>query len=208
MAEVASVEDVLSFWFPDGRSISLDALRNHYAKHMRGGADTAILTRFTATLEAACAGELDHWARTARGRLALIVVLDQFSRTCFKNTPRMYAQDARAVELVLEGLDNGHFDALTDPDEKVFFLMPFGHSESRELHERASVMARAIADQSPVALRPLYEFSVSQAETACDVIRRFGRFPHRNAILGRDSSPAELEYLASETPTHLRPLPS
>jgi len=207
MGSVHTQADVLSFWFRKGRSESWESLRDFYGWCMRGGADEAIAERFGPTLDAAIAGALDDWATTAKGRLALILVLDQFSRTIFKGTPRMYAQDAKAVGLSLEGLENGHYAELDDPDEKTFCLLPLGHSEDVALHERAQGLVREILESAPDALRRIYTFSVSQAEGSRDVIRRFGRYPHRNALLGRESSPEELEYLASETPVHQRPTP-
>jgi uncharacterized protein (DUF924 family) len=204
---VASSDEVLAFWFPQGRAASWEALRSYYLWCMRGGADAAIIERFAPTLEAAIAGELDGWAGSPRGRLALILVLDQFSRSIFKGSPKMYAQDPKALALALEGLDNGLYAALTDPDEQTFFVLPLGHSEGLGHHERVFELTRAIAAAAPAALRPGYEFSAGQAEITLDVIRRFGRFPHRNELLGRASTAEEAAYVAAEIPAHLRAVP-
>src|SRR5215213_2237026 len=153
---MSSPEDVLSYWFPE--EDIFDADQETFGRQMQwwfaGGpeVDREISQRFTDMLEQARRGELDHWADTPRGRLALIVVLDQFSRN-------VYRREEEAAD-------------------------------------------------APAHLRAEAEFGISQAKGARDVIARFGRHPHRNEILGRASTPEELEYLRTETPPHLRRPPS
>jgi uncharacterized protein (DUF924 family) len=158
-------------------------------------------------LEQARRGELDHWAETPRGRLALIVVLDQFSRNVYRGSPLSYAQDEKALELALEGIDAG-MDRELSFMERIFFWMPVGHSEDLALQERSVRHKEEEAADAPPHLRAMAEFGISQARAARDVIARFGRHPHRNEILGRESTPEELEYLRTETPPHLRRPPS
>lgn len=207
MTTQVAPEDVLKFWFPEGLARDAARHREQIAWWFRGGADAAILERFMPVLEAAIAGELAGWAATARGRLALIIVLDQFSRSAFRDTPRAFAQDPKAAALALEGVENGQYDQLEHVWEKLFFSMPFSHAEDLALQERSVALAQALRDAAPPHLERLYEFSLSQARGHRDVIARFGRHPHRNRILGRHSTPEELEHLAAGPPVHLRSLP-
>jgi uncharacterized protein (DUF924 family) len=189
-------EEVLSYWFPDDLAdADLETLRRHGKRWMAGGPeiDREITARFGPLLERARRGELDHWAQTPRGRLALIIVLDQFS----------YSQDEKALELALEGIEL-EMDRELAPVERNFFWLPLGHSEDPALHERTVLHAEEEAAHAPPGLEPVYEFGISQAKAARSVIARFGRHPHRNEILGRTSTSEELEYLRTETPPHLR----
>jgi uncharacterized protein (DUF924 family) len=200
-------DDVLQFWFADLAGADHATLVRQFNWWFGGGADATIVARFGPLAERAARGELDDWARAARSRLALIVVLDQFSRSLYRNTPRAYAQDAKACELTLEGLANGHYAALESPWEKTFFFMPLGHSEELEYQQRVVALAEELAAESPPELRKALEHSASQARGHRDVVARFRRHPHRNAVLGRESTPEELEYLAREQPVHTRAVP-
>ena len=203
-------EDVLSYWFPEGiYNVDPETLRCQGKRWMQGGpeVDKEITERFGKLLEQARRGELDHWADTPRGRLALVIVLDQFSRHIYRGSPLSYAQDEKALELALEGIDLG-MDRELGAMERNFFWLPLGHSEDLALHERSVRHAEEEAANAPLHLKALYEFGVSQAEAARSVIARFGRHPHRNEILGRTSTPEELEYLRTEAPPHLRQPPS
>jgi uncharacterized protein (DUF924 family) len=158
-------------------------------------------------LEQARRGELDHWAQTARGRLALIVVLDQFSRNVYRGSSLSYSQDPKALELAVGGIEAG-IDRELSPMERIFFWMPLGHSEVPALQERSVRHQEEEAAKAPPHLRAMAEFGISQARAVRDVIARFGRHPHRNEMLGRTSTPEELEYLRTETPPHMRRAPS
>ncbi len=200
-------EEVLSYWFPDGDIWQAD--RETFGRRMGwwfGGGpevDREISDRFGGVLERARRGGLDHWADTPRGRLALIVVLDQFSRNVYRGSPLAYAQDEKAVDLAVEIIDSGMDRDLT-PTERMLVWMPLGHSEDPAFQERSVRHAEEAAAGAPPHLRAEAEFGISQARGARDVIDRFGRHPHRNEILGRASTPEELEYLRTETPPHLR----
>jgi uncharacterized protein (DUF924 family) len=207
---VISPEEVLSYWFPEGIDDADPQKRRRQGQRWMGGVpevDREITERFCDVLERARRGELDRWADTPRGRLALIVVLDQFSRHVYRGTPEAYAQDEKALRLALEGIDSG-MDRELGAMERVFFWLPLGHSEDLALHERGVVHAEEEAANAPPHRRALSDFGVSQAKAAREVIARFGRHPHRNEILGRESTPEELEYLRTETPPHLRRPPS
>jgi uncharacterized protein (DUF924 family) len=207
MSEAFTPQAVLDFWFPPG----LDADEATHLKQLtwwfRGGADRDIVERFSPAVDAAARGDFDAWARNARGRLALILVLDQFSRSVYRDTPNAWAQDPKALGLTLEGLERGMDRELGSVWERTFFYLPLGHSEKLELQERSVRLTQELVGLAPPHLRKLYEFAVGQASGHRDVIARFGRHPHRNAILGRESTPEELEYLAKGAFVHKRPMP-
>jgi uncharacterized protein (DUF924 family) len=200
-------EDVLRFWFPQQLGSNHAAIVRQFEWWFRGGADAAIAERFSLLLERATQGELDHWSHTPRSRLALILVLDQFSRSLYKGAVRAFAQDPKALALALHGIEIGHHTALETPWEKTFFFLPLGHSEELVHLEIAVKLAEALVTQGPMECRKMLEHSASQARGHRDVIARFGRQPHRNAILGRQSTPEEVDYLARGQLVHLRPLP-
>jgi uncharacterized protein (DUF924 family) len=203
-------DEVLDFWFPEGIGADLATHREQWVWRMRGGADGEIVARFSDLAERASRGSCDRWAETARGRLALVIVLDQFSRSVWRDSPRAYAQDPKALALVLEGLGNGHYDALEHAWEKTFFTMPLGHCEGPDLLERldrAIALARAIHDEAPEHLKPVYEFSARQPVLHREVIAAFGRHPHRNRVLDRESTPEELVYLERGIFPHQREIP-
>jgi uncharacterized protein (DUF924 family) len=201
---------VHDFWFPPGLDdADLETHRRMFVWWFGSGANAA-LPPFAPVLEAARTGRLDHWLGTPGGRLSLIVVLDQFPRGLSAGTPDAYASDAEALRIAEEGLRNGQYDALARPWEKTFFVLPLGHAEGPD-HlarlERVVAMTETIALEAPERLQPLYRHSVSQARGHLEVISRFGRFPHRNPILGRVSTPEEAAYLAKGDFVHLRPPP-
>jgi uncharacterized protein (DUF924 family) len=198
---------VYDFWFPPGLDGADAETQRRMFEWWFGGGANAALPRLAPVLEDAKAGRLDHWRATPLGRVSLLVVLDQFPRGLFAGTPEAYASDPDALRVAEEGLRNGHYDALSKPWEKTLFLLPLGHAEGpghRERLERAVVLAEAIAREAPEHLRPLYEFSAGQARGHRDVIARFGRFPHRNPVLGRPSTPEEAAYVAKGDFVHRR----
>jgi len=200
-------EDVLGFWFPSNSICERADVTCQVDWWFRGGADTDIVARFPPLLERAASGELDEWSRMPRSRLALIIVLDQFSRSIHRGTAWAFAQDAKAVALTLEGLDSGHYAALGSHWEKLFFALPLAHSENLAHLDRVVELMEALVEEGPPELGWWLEFSASQARGHRDVVRRFGRHPHRNAALSRQSTPDELEYLARGEFVHTRPLP-
>jgi uncharacterized protein (DUF924 family) len=200
-------EDVLRFWFPELSGANHARMVRQFEWWFRGGANSAVAERFSLLLERATRGELDHWSNWPRPRLALIIVLDQFSRSLYRDTARAFAQDPKALALALEGLEIGHYAALETPWEKTFFLLPLGHSEELAQLGRAVALAEELAENAPPELRRVLEHSASQARGHRDVIARFGRHPHRNAVLGRQSTPEEFDYLASGKLVHTRSIP-
>lgn len=187
-------DDILHFWFPPGLDADEETHRRQFEWWFRGGADQAILEHYAPTLEAAMRDKLDSWAEAPRWRLALIIVLDQFSRAIHRDTPQAFAQDDKALHLALDGLDRGFYAQLPNVWEKTFFSIPLSHSEGLSLHERNLALCEALVEEAPAHLRRIYEFSASQCRAHRDVMARFGWHPHRNAILGRTSTEAECSY--------------
>ncbi|MCV0397812.1 MAG: DUF924 domain-containing protein [Rhizobiaceae bacterium] len=205
-------QPVLDFWFPEGTDLSVDPMLHgqHWKWRMRGGADEEIIARFTETAARGAEGEFDHWAADPLGRMALIIVLDQFPRSIHRDSPLAFAQDGKALALCLEGHGNGHYDALPTPWHKTTYNLPLGHCEGPD-HlarlDRAIELGRAILDEAPQALKPGYEFAASQPVAVRAVIAAFGRHPHRNAVLGRASTPEEEACIAKGDFPHLRSPP-
>lgn len=163
-----------------------------------GGAelDAEIRERFGALVAAALDGQLRHWRATPRGRLALILLLDQFTRNIFRGTPRAYAGDPAALALAREALaEEGSASSL---EERLFMLMPLVHAEDLALQSQAVELARQLLERAPAALSEPWQRGYARTQHYRSVIERFGRFPQRNAILGRPSSAQELAFLAEE----------
>lgn len=197
-------EQVLDFWF--GAPAANEAELMAKVERWFGAApelDVEIRERFGGAIKAALAGELDGWADTSRRRLALVLVLDQFTRNAFRNDPKMYAGDPKAVGLVLDALDRRLDSALTVA-ERMFFVMPLLHAEDLALQRRVSAIAQEMAAGASAPESRLCTMHLEQTAKYLDVITRFGRFPHRNALLGRASTPEE-EVFAKEWGARARP---
>lgn len=202
-------QDVLGFWFPEGRSLNVDPQthRAHWLWRMQGGADDEIRTRFSVLTETAAQGGLEHWALKPHGRLALIVLLDQFSRSVWRDDPRAFAQDPHALSLVNEGLPNGHYGSLETPWFQIVFGLPLGHCEGPDHLQRLDLLIglrQEIAAGAPSPLRPIYSSLVDQAREVREIISVFGRHPHRNGILNRKPTVAEETYIAEGKFPHTR----
>ena len=186
---------VLDFWFgargPDG---AIDPSRRRMWFKDGKSYDAEIRTRFGDLHERASRGNLDAWAATPSGRMALIVILDQFSRHIHRETPLAFAQDPAAQRLALSGVDND-VDLQLAPVQRAFFYLPFEHAEDLTLQnrgvERHERLVKAVADP----WRKDYESFLDFMRRHRVIIERFGRFPHRNAILGRQSTPEEIAFL-------------
>lgn len=169
-------QDVLKFWFEEVEPRMWWTSDRDF--------DDQVSSRFLSTLQQAAQGELFAWRGVPRGRLAEIIVLDQFSRNIFRNTPLAFAQDPMALVLAQEAMTAGAESDLS-PIERSFLYLPFMHSESRKIHELAERLYRANG------LAKNHEFELKHKA----IIDRFGRYPHRNEILGRDSTAEEIEFL-------------
>ena len=188
---------ICSFWFED----CLESPERAATRMMQwfGGSeelDERIRADFAELPDRALEGEFDGWTSDPRGALALVLILDQFPRNLFRGSAKAFAFDARALEVALDAIRRG-LDEVLHPIEEIFLYLPMEHSESLELQKRSVDRFEALEARGSDELRPLLGQSSEYARSHRDVIRRFGRFPHRNATLGRESSPAELDYLES-----------
>ncbi len=183
----ADFTEVLEFWFGAPDSPVLGRRRREWFEK-NPAFDAEISARFLGTYEAAAAGRLAMWERTPLASLALIVVLDQFSRNMFRGAARAFAADKIALDAARRAVDNG-FDGLLRPIERLFLYLPFEHSEELSAQRRSLRMFAALAGGSEAADNDDY------ARRHYDIVARFGRFPHRNAVLGRESTAQELEFL-------------
>jgi uncharacterized protein (DUF924 family) len=185
MSDQPSARDVLFFWF--GPSAERGTPQKRW--FAKGEAfDREVRERFRALHAEAAAGRCAHWKQTAADCLALIVLLDQFPRNMFRGTPRAFATDRLALEAARHAVAQG-YDRGMLPVERMFVYLPFEHSEALEDQERACELTR------PLDAFPETNEAHRYAVLHRDIIARFGRFPHRNAILGRASTPEEMEFL-------------
>ena len=173
--EFAQAADLLAFWQQAGAEkwFSKDA-----------AFDASLRERFLPLHQRAAAGELDPWAASASGALALLLLLDQFPRNAFRDSPRMYATDAHARRIAHQALAQG-LDTQVPQGLRPFMVLPLMHSEDLRDHDLSVVKAEALGGETQ-------RFALHHR----DIIRRFGRFPHRNAVLGRASTPEEVQFLA------------
>lgn len=190
--------DVLQFWFAGlNADQSAESQGDTMKRWFAGGreVDREIRERFAETLEQAIRGELDSWADTPRGRLALIVLLDQFSRNVFRDTARAYAQDASALKLAVAGYDR-HEDVNMSVFERLFFNMPYVHTEDIAMQNLAVAHCETmLAQANTPAEKHLAEGALKEANRHRALIVRFGRFPARNEALGRSSTEEERAFL-------------
>jgi uncharacterized protein (DUF924 family) len=198
MSNLPSPEDVLDFWFGHAARTP-EALQAQNKLWFQGGEafDRALTEKFLPLLEAMAPGPLaEDWAaRGQHGRLAAIVVLDQMSRNIFRGTARAFAQDPLALRLCREGLELREDNHLSEA-ERVFFYLPLEHSEDEADQTRSVAMFTAIAEDARPGFEEFANLTLNYAREHAKVIADFGRFPHRNKILGRESTPDELDWLA------------
>jgi uncharacterized protein (DUF924 family) len=192
---MATPEDVLDFWYGEPAT-NEDALLAKIQRWFAGGPalDAEIEERFGADVERALEGELDDWAESPRGLLALVLVLDQFPRSIHRDSPRAFAGDARALALARRALADGSFREL-DWEGRHFLLTPFLHQEDPSAQDEGLAQFIRAHDEAPELNKLAFAAGIEQANKYGDVVRRFGRFPHRNAVLGRASTPAEIAFL-------------
>ncbi|MGG6297289.1 DUF924 family protein [Leptolyngbya sp. AN02str] len=190
MAEVAEIHDILLFWFGDANTEE-----SHYEQRRKlwfrkqDETDDGIRQRFLSTYDQATSGALDGWATTPEGALALILVLDQFPRNMFRDTAQAFATDAKALAIAKQAISQG-FDQQLAPIQRIFLYLPLEHSEDVQDQFQSVVLFRTLHQAAP-ELTDVYDYALRHRE----VIAQFGRFPHRNRILGRTSTPEEIEFL-------------
>ena len=197
--------DIREFWFGkawtgavpvEGSPERAGALRRRAAawfgsdSQLQAPRDEAIRKRFGRLLERAARGQLSGWADSPRRRLSLILLFDQFPRQIFRGTSSAFAHDPQALGLALSGMQAAA-DAALNVVERIFFYMPLQHAESAEVQEESVAAYRRLLDEVPVDLRATFEDALESAREHRDLIGRFGRFPHRNRVLGRASTAEE-----------------
>jgi uncharacterized protein (DUF924 family) len=183
---MTQIEAVLTFWFQDPTGQTAISRQEWFAKNP--DFDQAIRDRFLPLYEQAAAGQLADWQETAHGTLALILVLDQFPRNLFRGDPRSFATDAQALALTQQAISRG-FDQALPLIQRWFVYLPLMHSEDLAMQDQSVQVFRQF-EHDPET-QSSYPYAIKHRE----VIQRFGRFPHRNAVLGRENTPEETAFL-------------
>ena len=192
------IEAVLAFWF---RQRALSAPQIDHRMNIWFGEDSLfdqeIEREFKNDIEAASASRLMHWANAPQGRLALILLLDQFRRNMYRGTAAAFSHDKMALRLCVEGAMKKQDSGLS-PIERVFFYMPLQHAESKKVQAKSVALYSRLAKAVTPTYRETFETIAQFAELHADIVATFGRFPHRNALLGRENTAEEAEYLAGD----------
>jgi uncharacterized protein (DUF924 family) len=186
---------VLQFWFgdsPDDGEVAAKYSALWWGKSADN--DQLIWAKFSHRVEQASAGILTPWLEHPPGRLAAIILIDQFRRNIYRDKPEAFAEDELARRWCREGLGN-NVDTELRPIERVFFYLPLEHSESLKDQEDSMRLFTQLRDEASAEMRPLFNSFYDFARRHYDIIKRFGRFPHRNAILARESSEEEIRFL-------------
>lgn len=194
------IDAIISFWFMEQ---TLSAPQIDGRMDIWFGEDPVfdeeIAKEFSGDVEKASEGKLDHWAHEPRGRLALILLLDQFRRNIYRNSREAFEKDKAALKLCVEGAMEKKDKGLA-PIHRVFFYMPLQHAESRKVQAKSCEIYRRLAKAVSPTYKETFETIAQFAELHADIIEQFGRFPHRNRLLNRENSAEEEEYLASDGP--------
>ncbi len=187
---MGKIDEILAFWFgdPDASATTYQQQRSLWFTK-KAETDRHIREQFYSTYEQARADQLTDWQETAQGVLALILVLDQFPRNMFRGQPQAFATDPQALDLTELAIAQG-FDQQLTPLQRLFVYLPLEHSELLEHQHRCVELFQPLAELDPDLADPL-DYAIRHR----DVIERFGRFPHRNSVLGRPSTPEEIEFL-------------
>lgn len=190
MENNAQVQAVLQFWFgdPETEASSYQQRRKLWFGK-QPDFDAAIWQQFGALYQQAATGEFDDWQQTPLSCLAFVIVLDQFPRNLFREAPQAYATDPQALRAAQQAIAQG-FDQQLQPIQRIFLYLPFEHSENLEHQNQSVTLSRQLQSDAP-ELTDVYDYAVRHRV----VIERFGRFPHRNSILGRASTAEEIAFL-------------
>lgn len=190
-----SADTILDYWFgsePDDAALAVERASLWWSK--QNEVDAEIRRRFEGSLLAGARGALDSWQATPRGHLALIILTDQFPRNMYRGSAQTFAYDALALAWCLDGVNLG-VDLQLRPIERVFFYLPLEHSESLPYQDRSVAFFTKLFHSVPESWQAPFASYLDFAARHRDVIARFGRFPHRNILLGRGSTEAELAFL-------------
>ena len=192
-----SPEAILNFWFGDSlSSLGTVAARVQLWFAVNAEFDREIKDRFAPLPERALRGEFDTWSHRSESALALILVLDQFPRNLFRGSAQAFTFDSKALEIATIAVDAG-FDEELVPLQASFLYLPFEHSEEPTDQDRSIELFEHLVKRAPPELAPTFRQFADYGRRHRDVVQRFGRFPHRNGVLGRESTPDELAYLES-----------
>ena len=193
--DTSHINEVLEFWFAD-RDLSEPTLDSRMTRWFNSDEqfDTELADRFTSLAELALTGELDDWAEQPLGRLALILLLEQFPRRIYKDSPAAFQGDRKAMKLCQQGVANDAYREL-NAVQQLFFFMPLQRAESIKIQQTSVKIYNALSSNVSSTLRDTFETVAQFAELRRDVIAKFGRFPHRNAPLGSSNTGAEEAHL-------------
>lgn len=194
-------DSILEFWFGTSRG-DPEALAERNAIWFTADEafDQKVRGRFSAHLEQAARGEYKLWKLTPRGTLALIIIFDQFPRNIYRSTPQAFTYDERALALCRDGVAMG-IDRELDVIERTFFYLPLEHAEDLDAQDKSLVCFEKLDADAPAPLKAITADYLQYAVSHREIVRRFGRFPHRNLVLGRTSTPAEIEWIAFDSKT-------
>lgn len=195
------IDEVLTFWFMK-KELSAPQIDGRMDVWFGDDQvfDHEVTKEFADEVERASEGELDHWAHEPRGRLALILLLDQFRRNMYRNTPEAFAKDKLALKLCVEGAAE-KMDKGLSPIQRAFFYMPLQHAESRKVQRKSCEMYRHLAKDVSPTYKETFDTITQFAELHADIVEQYGRFPHRNKVLNRANTAEEDEYLSGDAPT-------
>lgn len=195
------IDAVLSFWFKE-KALSAPQIDGRMDTWFGTDPlfDEEIARQFSADVERASAGSLTHWADDPKGRLALILLLDQFRRNIYRNQPEAFANDKDSLKFCVEGAMK-KTDSVLTPIQRVFFYMPLQHAESRKVQEKSRQIFHKLAESVSPTYKETFETIAQFADLHADIVDRFGRFPHRNVLLQRPNTAEEDEYLADDAPS-------
>lgn len=195
LPQPALAGEILDFWLGDGLALGWPSTDLNRRWFLGGAAlDAEIRARFGAAVQAALQGELLAWEASLHSRLALVLLLDQFSRNVFRGTARAFEGDAHARQLALRTLAQ-HEDGQLPWVGRVFLYMPLMHAEDLALQAQCVACFTQLVADAPEALKPALRGNLDFARQHHGIIARFGRFPYRNAVLGRPNTPAEEDFL-------------
>lgn len=196
--DTKEIERILDFWFGDLKENEIPSEEHRKKWWIKDPEnDLQIKNQFGDLLELAKMGALDSWKTASDGSLALIILLDQFSRNIYRDDKKAFTQDEMAVRICLEGIEKG-YDKKLHPVKRTFFYMPLMHSENMKIQERSVECFSNLAYEftKPETIAKTVSGSHEYALKHYEIVKRFGRYPHRNDILERESRPDELEFLS------------
>ena len=196
----ARVSNVLELWFPEREfgAPQIDARLDLWFS-ASPELDARLRLEFIDDITAASERKLQHWGSEPESRVALILLIDQFRRNIYRGTPKAFSHDRIALKLAVEGII-ARMDRKLNPIHRVFFYMPLQHAESLRVQKKSVQVFSSLAGSVSETLRQTFETFAQFAELHHDIIARFGRFPHRNAILGRPNTQEEETYLSDDAP--------